>query len=73
MSPTATLLAFGLLVKGSLKREFLGAPIKALWKHILLPTAVVCFISFLASGRRQSRAGRCSRLRELSGCSLPTA
>jgi ABC-type polysaccharide/polyol phosphate export permease len=50
MSPTANLLAFGLLVKGCLRREFFRAPIKALWKHLLLPTAVLCFISFLASG-----------------------
>ncbi len=50
MSPTATLLAFGLLVKGALKREFLRAPITALWRHILLPTAVVCLVSFLAIG-----------------------
>ena len=50
MSPTTALLAFGLLVKGSLEREFLRAPIRASWKHILLPTAVVCFISFLARG-----------------------
>lgn len=47
MSPTATLLALGLLLKGCLRREILGAPIHAFWKHILLPTAVVCFVSFL--------------------------
>jgi ABC-type polysaccharide/polyol phosphate export permease len=50
MSPTATLLALGLLLKGCLRREILGAPIHALWKHILLPTAVVCFVSFLNTG-----------------------
>jgi ABC-type polysaccharide/polyol phosphate export permease len=50
MSPTATLSALGLLVKGCLRREILGAPIHALWKHILLPTAGVCFVSFLDAG-----------------------
>ena len=50
MSPTATLLAFGLLVKGCLKRETFRAPINALLKHILLPAAVLCFVSFVASG-----------------------
>jgi len=50
MSPTATLLALGLLLKGCLRREIFGAPIHALWKHILLPTAVVWFVSFLDTG-----------------------
>jgi len=50
MSPTATLSALGLLVKGCLRREILGAPIHALWKHILLPTAGVWFVSFLDAG-----------------------
>src|SRR5262245_14267422 len=49
MSSTPTLSVFGLLTKGSLKREILRAPITALSKHLLLPTAVVWFISFLAS------------------------
>ena len=47
---TATLPAFGLLIKGCLKRDFLGAPIAAVGKQILLPTAVVCFVSFLDAG-----------------------
>ena len=50
MSPTATLLALGLILKGCLRREILGAPIRALSKHILLPSAVVCFVSFLDTG-----------------------
>jgi len=50
MSPTATLLAFGVLGKGCLKRAFFQAPIRALSKHILLPAALLWFISFLASG-----------------------
>ena len=50
MSSTPTLLAFGLLTRGSLKREILRAPIAAFWTHLLLPTAVVWFISFIASG-----------------------
>ena len=50
MFPTANLLSFGLLMKGSLERELLRAPIAALWKQILLPTAVVCFVSFLDTG-----------------------
>src|SRR4051812_23471930 len=51
MSPTSTLLAFGLLVKGCLERELLRAPITAFWRHILLPAAVVCFVSLLATGQ----------------------
>ena len=50
MSLTATLLALGLILKGCLRREILGAPIHALSKHILLPSAVVCFVSFLDTG-----------------------
>jgi ABC-type polysaccharide/polyol phosphate export permease len=50
MSPTANLSTFGLLMKGCLERELLRAPIAALGKHILLPTAVVCFVSFLDTG-----------------------
>ena len=50
MYPTAILLEFGLLVKGSLERDFLRAPINALWKHILLPSAAVCFFAFLDTG-----------------------
>ena len=50
MSPTATLSALGLLLKGCLRREIFGAPIHALWKHILLPTAGVWFVSFLDTG-----------------------
>ena len=63
MSPTATLLAFALLVKGCLEREFFRAPINALWKHILLPAAVLCFVSFLDSG---AAAGR--QLADARGC-----
>jgi ABC-type polysaccharide/polyol phosphate export permease len=48
--PTVTLWALRLLVKGNLEREFLQAPIAALWKHILLPIAVVCFVSLLDTG-----------------------
>jgi ABC-type polysaccharide/polyol phosphate export permease len=54
MSPTGTLLALGLLLKGCIKREFLRAPIAALWKHILLPTAVLIFVSFLNTGAAAS-------------------
>src|SRR3954463_13072351 len=46
----AALLAFRLLIKGCLEREFLRRPIAALWKYILLPAAVVCFVSFVATG-----------------------
>src|SRR3954453_23608214 len=49
-SSIPTLWAFGVLTKGALKREILRAPIAAFWKHLLLPTAVVWFISFIASG-----------------------
>jgi ABC-type polysaccharide/polyol phosphate export permease len=41
---------FRLLIKGCLEREFLRRPVAALWKYILLPTAVVCFVSSLATG-----------------------
>jgi ABC-type polysaccharide/polyol phosphate export permease len=47
-------LAFGLLMKGCLERELLRAPIAALWKHILLPTAVVAFVSLLDTGAAAS-------------------
>jgi ABC-type polysaccharide/polyol phosphate export permease len=50
MSPTATLFALALLIKGCLRRVILEAPVLALWKHILLPAAVVCFVSFLDTG-----------------------
>jgi ABC-type polysaccharide/polyol phosphate export permease len=50
MFPTANLLSFGLLTKGCFERNLLRAPIAALWKHILLPAAVVCFVSFLDTG-----------------------
>jgi ABC-type polysaccharide/polyol phosphate export permease len=44
---------FRLLIKGCLEREFLRRPVAALWKYILLPTAVVGFVSFLATGAAQ--------------------
>jgi ABC-type polysaccharide/polyol phosphate export permease len=47
MYPTAILFAFGLLVKDYVKREFLGAPVNALWKHVLVPTAGIGFAAFL--------------------------
>src|SRR5689334_8445462 len=47
MSPAANLVALGLLLKGCLRREIFSAPLGALWKHILLPVAVVSFISFV--------------------------
>ena len=50
MFPTATLLALGLLIEGGLKRDILRAPMRTLWKQILLPTAVVWFVSFLDTG-----------------------
>ena len=50
MFPTATLSTLRLLTKGCLRREFLRAPIRALWKHLLLPAALVCFVSFLDTG-----------------------
>jgi ABC-type polysaccharide/polyol phosphate export permease len=50
MSPTATLLGFGLLVKGCFARNFLRKPIHAVWNQILLPTAVICFVALLETG-----------------------
>ena len=47
ISPTATLLALGLLIKGCLRRDILRAPIHAFGKHILLPIGVVGFATFL--------------------------
>ena len=50
MSPTATLLGFGLLVKGCFARNFLRKPIRAFWNQILLPSAVICFVALLDTG-----------------------
>lgn len=41
------LRALGLLAKGSLAREILREPFRALLKHIALPAGVVCFFTFL--------------------------
>jgi ABC-type polysaccharide/polyol phosphate export permease len=46
--------AFGLLIKGCLAREFLRRPIAALWKYILLPAAIVAFVSFVEFGTAAS-------------------
>jgi ABC-type polysaccharide/polyol phosphate export permease len=48
--PTDKLSAFALLSKGCLRREFGRAPMRAFGKHILLPAAVVAFVSFLDTG-----------------------
>lgn len=50
MSPIATLLGFGLLVKGCFSRNFLRKPIRAFWNQILLPSAVICFVALLDTG-----------------------
>jgi len=50
MSPTATLLAFGLLVKGCFARNILRAPIRTFSNQILLPSAVIWFVAFLGTG-----------------------
>ena len=47
ISPTETLLALGLLTKGSFSKDILRAPFHAFGKHILLPIGVVCFATFL--------------------------
>ena len=49
-APTDALSAFALLSKGCLRRELGRAPIRALWKHILLPIAIVAFVSVLDTG-----------------------
>jgi ABC-type polysaccharide/polyol phosphate export permease len=49
-SPAEKLSAFTLLAKGCLRREFGRAPIRAVWKHILLPAAIVGFVAFLGTG-----------------------
>jgi ABC-type polysaccharide/polyol phosphate export permease len=43
-------MTFGLLVKGCFRQNFFETPIATLGKQILLPTVVVCFVSFLESG-----------------------
>ena len=48
--PTETLSAFALLSRGCLSREFGRVPIRAFWKHILLPVIIVAFVSFLDLG-----------------------
>jgi ABC-type polysaccharide/polyol phosphate export permease len=48
--PTYTLSAFTLLSKGCLRREVARSPIRALWKHILLPVAIVAFVAMLETG-----------------------
>jgi len=50
MSPTATLLTLGLLLKGCLRRDIIRAPIHVSFEQILLPAAVVWFVSFLDTG-----------------------
>lgn len=48
--PTGTLSAFALLSRGGLRREYGRAPLHALWKHILLPAAIVAFVALLDTG-----------------------
>jgi ABC-type polysaccharide/polyol phosphate export permease len=38
---------FGLLVKGSLSRELLRAPLTTVWRQLLLPVGVVAFFTFV--------------------------
>jgi ABC-type polysaccharide/polyol phosphate export permease len=49
-SPAGALPTFALLSRGCFRREFGRAPIRALWKHVLLPAAIVAFVSLLDTG-----------------------
>jgi ABC-type polysaccharide/polyol phosphate export permease len=49
------LLSFGLLVKGCLRRNLLNAPVAVLGKQIVLPAAIVGFVSFLGTGAAVSQ------------------